>query len=94
MSIENIEDVINHYERHVSPGSYGEAIVRAAREEVAALKRAATVLEAESIGDFVYEVRDRAAADASFTGNTWEHPRVVAYGEAAQVISEIAKESK
>lgn len=93
MSLENIKDVISYYERHVSPGSFGEAIVRAAREEVEAIERACRTLEAESIGDRVYDVRDRAAEDRSFTGNRWEHPRVVAYGEAAQVITNIAKES-
>jgi hypothetical protein len=66
---------------------------RKALAEVEAIEKAAKTLEAEGIGDFVYEVRDRAAGDASFTGNTWEHPRAVAYGEAAQVITNIAKES-
>lgn len=62
--------------------------------EVEAIEKACRTLEAESIGDGVYDVRDRAASDTSFTDNTWKHPRVVAYGEAAQVISNIAKESK
>jgi len=64
-----------------------------AASEVEAIQKAATVLEAEDVGGAVYTVRDRAAEDTSFTGNTWEHPRVVAYGEAAQVITNIAKES-
>lgn len=69
-------------------------LLPAARAEVEAIEKACRTLEAESIGDGVYDVRDRAASDTSFTDNTWKHPRVVAYGEAAQVISNIAKESK
>lgn len=71
-------------------------VVRLAQEALAEWERvekACRTLDAEGIEDGVYDVRGRAAADASFTGNTWEHPRVVAYGEAAQLITKIAKES-
>jgi predicted outer membrane protein len=64
-----------------------------AMAEVEAIEKACRVLEAEGVGDHVYRVRDHAASDAAFTGNTWEHPRVVAYGEAAQVVTNIAKET-
>lgn len=67
---------------------------RGAMEEVEAIEKAATVLHREDVAGFVYNVRERAASDRFYTGNTWEHPRVVAYGEAAQVIDTIAKESK
>ena len=69
-------------------------IITGARAEVEAIEKAATVLESESLGDWVYDVCDRAAEEPPFTGDIWEHPRVVAYCEAAQVITTIAKESK
>lgn len=82
-------------ERLYQQGGEAAADARAAAAEVDAIERAAMVLCSEgATGDMVYRVRDKAAGDALFTGNTWEHPRVVAYGEAAQVIDNIAKESK
>lgn len=62
--------------------------------EVEAIEKACGILHRESIEDDVYRVRDRVAEDAAFTGNTWEHPRVVAFGQAAQVIANISRESK
>lgn len=49
---------------------------------VAALK---TLLVDESIGDFVYTIRDRAAGDG-FVGDSWHHPRVLAYSRAIEVL--------
>ena len=44
-------------------------------------------------GDYVYNVRDRAAGMGDgFTGNTWEHPRVIAYGEAIETLRKWVKE--
>lgn len=70
------------------------ATCRAAIAELEAIERACRVLDVEDISGGVYVVRDRAAEDKALTGNTWEHPRVVAYGEAAQVITNIAKETR
>lgn len=61
--------------------------------EVEAIEKATRALSAESISDFVYKVRDRAASDAAFTGNTWHHPRVTAYAEAAHLIDSIAAQA-
>lgn len=69
------------------------AMWESAVRELEAIEKAARVLAAEGVDDAVYNVRDRAAADASFSGNTWEHPRVLAYGEAAQLFVNIARES-
>ena len=91
MSTKDIRRVLNWMQHNRPEGT--SQVVAAALAEVEAIEKACRTLEAESIGDGVYDVRDRAASDTSFTGNTWEHPRVVAYGEAAQVISNIAKES-
>lgn len=95
MSTARLEDALNLLGR-TRVDDLGEAgrIITEARAELEAIRKAARVLHAESVGDAVYDVRDRAAGDREFTGNTWEHPRVVAYGEACAVISNIAKESK
>lgn len=42
------------------------------------------LLDVESIGDRVYDVREKAAGDGTFTGNTWDHPRVQAFSAAVQ----------
>ena len=47
MSTERIREALRYYERHVSAGSYGEALVAAAREEVAAIEKAARVVVRE-----------------------------------------------
>lgn len=41
-----------------------------------------TIDELHSLGDSVYVVRERAAGDSTYTGNSWEHPKVKAYGDA------------
>ncbi len=47
------------------------------------LKEAIKVLiEEEHLGDFVYNVRERANSDNTFTGNSWDHPRVKRFSEA------------
>lgn len=66
-------------------------------EALAALKdveKAAQTLDRLNVGDFTYNIRDRAAGDASFTGNTWEHPDVKAWSDASVLMGNIAKESK
>lgn len=64
---------------------------QAAMSEVEALEHAAKVLLAENIGDEVYRVRERCTEDRLYVGNTWEHPRVVAFGNACAVLSQVAK---
>ena len=94
MSTKQIRDVLEIFRREAS--SLDSPRARKAIEalaEVEAIEKAAKVLEAEDLAGWTYDVRNRAASDPSFTGNTWKHPRVVAYGEAAQVITRIAKES-
>lgn len=44
------------------------------------------VVRDESLGDHVYSVRDRAAGDATFKGNTWDHPRVTRFSEAVTTL--------
>ena len=50
------------------------------------LDDALRVLAKEGIGDFIYEIRERVASDTTYHGNTWNHPRVRAWGEAVQAI--------
>lgn len=86
MTIETIKEALKLYERHATPGSRGAAVVAAARQEVEELEAACKALEAEGIGDKVYDVRNREMLG-------WDGPRVTAWGNAAQLITTIAKEA-
>ncbi len=44
------------------------------------------LLREESIEDFIYNVRERAAGDPAFKGNTWDHPRITRYNDACQAL--------
>jgi hypothetical protein len=52
------------------------------------------LLDEESIGDYIYTVRERAGNDATFTGNSWDHPRVTRYQEALTALREFEKSPK
>lgn len=57
-------------------------------ELLAALK----VLLAESLGDWIYDVRSRASESGDgFEGNSWDHPRVKAFSDAVGVIEAAVK---
>lgn len=60
------------------PMPLGEAIVRAIR----------TINSYHNLGDAIYAVRERAANDQGFEGNTWEHPAVQEYNAAVQLLQE------
>lgn len=45
-----------------------------------------TINEYHNLGDQVYDVRDNHGGDDGFTGNSWEHPKVKAYGEAVKTL--------
>ena len=58
------------------------------------LKEALTVLlKEESIGDFIYDVRERAGAmNDGHKDSLWDHPRVMRYSDACQTLkAELAK---
>jgi hypothetical protein len=56
------------------------------------LLAACRVLVAESLGDWVYSVRDRALQDdPTYFGISWQHPRVKAFSDAAEVIERFVK---
>jgi hypothetical protein len=38
------------------------------------------------IGDYVYDVRERAAGDSTHMGNTWEHPKVKQFNACIEVL--------
>ena len=58
------------------------------------LREALAVLEAENVGDFIYDIRDRAAeGDQDYSGERWEHPRVLAWAEACKTIGAWLKEN-
>lgn len=65
----------------------------AAKAELEAIRKAAKALDRLHVGDYTYRIRDRAAEDISFTGNTWEHPDVKAWGAASVLLGAIAKEA-
>lgn len=53
------------------------------------VKRILTVLSSESVGDFVYNIRERAAEDPKCPKNSWNHPRAKAWGEVCAMIGPI-----
>lgn len=53
------------------------------REE---LLSACRTLVKESLGDWIYDVRDRRDRDDGFVGDSWDHPSVVAFGKACRII--------
>lgn len=47
------------------------------------LKEALEIVLKEGLEDAVYRVRERAGEeDSVFVGNSWHHPRVLAYSDA------------
>jgi hypothetical protein len=70
-------------------GANGGCIAAAdeAEKELEAIRKACEALANNSIGDYVYDVRDRELKG-------WDGPRVTAWGSASQLITTIAKESK
>lgn len=57
------------------------------------LKSAILDLDEESVGDFVYTIRERVDMSELPKGaSSWDHPRVVAWGDAAAVLAKYAKE--
>ncbi len=50
------------------------------------------VFVAENIGDFVYTMRERVLDDPNFTGVSWEHPRVKAWSDASQIVTQYVSE--
>lgn len=68
-------------------------LARESEAEVEAIEKAAKDLDRMAVGDFTYAIRDRAASDKAFTGNTWEHPNVKAWGDASVLMGVIAKDA-
>jgi hypothetical protein len=52
-----------------------------------------TLLDDESVGDFIYSIRDRAGESGEpFEGSSWDHPRVRAYSDAIEALTKFQKE--
>jgi hypothetical protein len=65
VSTKAIREALRNYERHVSAGSYGEALVGAAREEVEAIERAAlfiATVDDVALSDYTLALAREAAA--------------------------------
>jgi hypothetical protein len=77
-------------------GQFPTELHEAATKEIAALEKAAADLTRLHLGDGVYHVRnsDRVLTDTPKGGNTWDHPDVKAWGDAAQLLATIAKEAE
>lgn len=58
-----------------------------APEDIEALKLAAKVFADESIGDSIYDIRERERLG-------WDGPRVIAWGKASETIDRLRKEGK
>jgi hypothetical protein len=67
-----------------------------AEQQIAALEKAATDADRLGMGDFIYNVRDteKVRLETPKDGNTWDHPDVKAWSDAAQLLITIAKESE
>lgn len=52
------------------------------------------VNELHNIGDAVYDVHERAFDHEPFDGSSWDHPRVLRYNAACDVIAKALKESQ
>jgi hypothetical protein len=58
------------------------------------LMAALRTLDAEHVGDFAYDLRERVNLHDLKPGqSSWEHPRVVAWGKAAATITRYVKAS-
>ena len=55
------------------------------------LDDALRVLMREHLSDFIYNIRERVGADASYTGNSWDHPRVKDWSDACMIIQDYLK---
>lgn len=64
-----------------------------AMAELEKIEKSAKDLSRMSVGDFTYSIRGRAAGDAAFSGNTWEHPDVKAWSDASTLVDAIAKDA-
>ena len=89
MSTKNIEAVLLCLRNGIRPA---DGVVSAAGDDVRAIREAAKTLDRLHVGDYVYNVRTRAAEDAAFIGNTWDHPDVKAWSDASVLLGAIAKE--
>lgn len=63
------------------------ATYRSDAKDLEALKKAAKVFADESVGDFIYHIRESECKG-------WDGPRVIAWGEAATTIDRLRKEGK
>jgi hypothetical protein len=53
------------------------------------------LVEEEHLGDWVYDIRERALSnDPDFEGSSWDHPRVKRFGEVFRVIEAHVKATK
>lgn len=60
-------------------------------DEVALARAAAyQLVYIHNLGDYVYNVRERAGDDAHFEGNSWEHPLVKCFSNAVETLREFA----
>jgi len=100
MSLKAIKEVVADYESVLDhPNAPAELRERweAAKQELAALETAATDLTRLHLIDGAEDVAHRGhviQAMSDDPASQWNHPDVVAWGEAAQLLAEIAKGAK
>jgi hypothetical protein len=46
------------------------------------------LLKEEHLEDWIYDVRERTHEDSGWKGDSWEHPRVVRFGEVCNTLKE------
>ena len=97
MSLKAIREVLRSYEKRVAPKSYGAALLGEAREELEGVERAAKTLTRLYLGDMADTVAHREHVIQAMTddpASQWNHPDVVAWSDAAQLLAAIAKEAE
>lgn len=52
------------------------------------------LLDDYHLEDFIYDVREGLDLPADFEGSTWEHPKVVRFGEIVTTLRESLGETK
>lgn len=93
MSTKKIRMVLERVKGH-SPHAADVREAEEALAEVEAIERAAKALSEDGVGDFVYNIRDQHAEDPEWKGDRWEHPKVIAWSDASELMDAISRGAK
>jgi hypothetical protein len=96
MSLKATKNAVGLLKTMAESGSIAADVVALAEKELSALKEAAEDLTRLHLSDGVDDVAHREHVIEAMTTpeSQWNHPDVVAWSEAAQLLATIAKEAK